>query len=176
MAQSAADATLDLARLALTSGEGRHVEGLAVPLDDLELGAQRYQTPQTVDATLDISRMTGDGYALRLRFDATLEGPCMRCLTDAAPRTSVDSREVHDDSNGDDAELTSPYMHADVLDLHAWARDALALALPNQVLCRPDCAGLCPVCGADLNQAGPQHTHDAAPDPRWAALREIRLD
>ena len=38
-------------------------------------------------------------------------------------------------------------MAGEVLDLGAWARDALALALPDQVLCRPDCAGLCAVCG-----------------------------
>ena len=60
-----------------------------------------------------------------------------------------------------------------MLDLHAWARDALALALPVQLVCRADCAGLCPVCGADLNAAGPEHAHERAPDPRWAKLGEL---
>ena len=62
-----------------------------------------------------------------------------------------------------------------MLDLAGWARDALALALPAKITCRPDCAGLCPECGANLND-DPGHAHDAAPDPRWAKLSEIRFD
>ncbi|MCW3009398.1 MAG: hypothetical protein JWP17_4024 [Solirubrobacterales bacterium] len=169
---------LDLAALKLTAGEGRRLEHLTVPFDDLDLGGQRYTTPETIDATLDVSRMTGDGYALRLRFASTISGPCMRCLTDAAPETSVDSREVHDEGKGtiEDSELTSPYIEDQVLDLTSWARDALALAMPSQVLCRPDCAGLCAVCGAELNEAGPDHSHEPPRDPRWDALRELKLD
>jgi len=44
------------------------------------------------------------------------------------------------------------------------------------VLCRDDCAGLCPVCGADLNAAGPDHSHQPQPDPRWAKLSELKFD
>ena len=47
---------------------------------------------------------------------------------------------------------------------------------PRKVLCREDCAGLCPVCAADLNEAGPEHRHERAPDPRWAKLRELKLE
>ena len=51
--------------------------------------------------------------------------------------------------------------------------DALALQLPDKILHAPDCAGLCPVCGIDLNEE--PHTHDElAADPRWAALDELR--
>jgi hypothetical protein len=56
-----------------------------------------------------------------------------------------------------------------------WARDALALALPTSIVCREDCAGLCSVCGENLNRA-PGHEHEREPDPRWAALRELKLD
>ncbi len=56
----------------------------------------------------------------------------------------------------------------------AWARDALALALPTQIVCSADCLGLCPVCGENLNTADPEHAHEPEPDPRWAALRELR--
>ena len=58
----------------------------------------------------------------------------------------------------------------------SWARDALALAMPAKILCREDCAGLCPVCAADLSEAGPEHHHEQPPDPRWAKLRELRLE
>jgi uncharacterized protein len=166
--------SFDLGRLRLTSGEGRRLD-LEVALDPLQFGGETYAvTPAAADAILDISRTTHNGYALRLRFDAALEGPCMRCLEPARPAISVDSREV--DQPGDVEELRSPYVEDDVLDLHGWARDALALALPAQLLCREDCAGLCPVCGADLNTAGPEHAHERAPDPRWAKLSELKLE
>jgi uncharacterized protein len=62
-----------------------------------------------------------------------------------------------------------------VLDVAAWARDAYALALPAQLVCREDCAGLCPECGANLND-DPEHAHEHALDPRWAKLRELRFE
>ena len=164
--------SFDLGRLRLSSGEGRRLE-LDVALDALQFGGETYAiTPPVAHAILDISRTTHNGHALRLRFDAGLSGPCMRCLEPARPAISVDAREV--DQPGDVEELQSPYVEVDVLDLRAWARDALALALPVQLLCRSDCAGLCPVCGEDLN-ANP-HEHEAAPDPRWAKLRELKLE
>lgn len=164
----------DLGRLRLTSGEGRRLV-LGVPLGDFDFGGERYAVePAVVDVALDVSRMTGGGYALRLRFEAGLSGPCMRCLEHAAPVVAVDVREV--DQPGGGEELQSPYVSDQELNLAGWAHDAYALALPNQVLCTPECAGLCPECGANLNTAGPEHRHDAPPDPRWAKLRELRLD
>ena len=73
-------------------------------------------------------------------------------------------------------ELDSPYVEGEVVDVAAWTRDALALALPAHILCRHACLGLCPECGIDLNNAGPEHHHEKAPDPRWAALSELKLD
>ena len=166
--------SFDLATLRLTPGEARRLD-LDVRLDALRYGGERYEVdPGSVGARLDVSRMTGGGWALRLRFEAGLRGPCMRCLEAAAPSFAVDAREVDQPGGGD--ELDSPYVSEEVVDLHGWARDALALALPPQVLCRPDCAGLCPVCGENLNEAGPDHSHERPPDPRWAKLRELRLE
>jgi uncharacterized protein len=160
----------DLAGLGLVSGEGRRIE-LRVRIAPLELANERFEAvPDEVPAVLDISRMTGFGFALRLRFDAAIAGPCMRCLADAAPHIVVDSREVHQPGTG--PELESPYVTGDLLDVAAWARDAFALAAPAQVLCRPDCLGLCQECAANLNETGPDHHHDPLPDPRWAKLRE----
>lgn len=173
----------DLGALRLSSGEGRHLQ-LAVPIEPLELGGEHYsaQSPaqppeqgsQDIPVVLDISRMTGGGYALRLRFTAVLAGPCMRCLKPAARLVEVDAREV--DRPGEGEELESPYVKDEQLDVASWARDAFALALPSKVLCREDCAGLCPVCAADLNETGPEHHHESAPDPRWAKLRELELE
>jgi uncharacterized protein len=163
---------LDLARLSLAPGEGRRLD-LAVTLDPLDFGGQSYAPTdgRDVPVRLDVSRMTGGGHALRLRFGVDLEGPCQRCLELASPRVEVDAREVEQPGGGD--ELSSPYVQSSELDLRAWARDALALALPSQILCREACAGLCPTCGANLNEAGPHHAHEAAPDPRWDKLREL---
>ncbi len=166
--------TFDLGGLRLSTGEGRRL-ALSVAIDPFMLAGERYSVqPELVDARVDVSRTTGEGYALRLRFEATLAGPCMRCLGPANPEFSVDAREVSQPGESD--ELSSPYVDRGVLDLHAWARDALALALPTTVLCQPDCAGLCAVCGANLNEAGPDHTHEPEPDPRWAKLSELRFD
>jgi uncharacterized protein len=165
--------SFDLEGLRLTSGEGRRLE-LEVTLRPFELGGERYAVvPAVVPVRLDISRTTGQGYSLRLRFTAALEGPCMRCLEPANPVFEVDAREVS--QPGETDELDSPYVSGGSLDLSSWAHDALALSLPSTVLCRLDCAGLCPVCGENLNTAGPDHHHEAAPDPRWAKLSEIRF-
>ncbi len=169
----------DLGALRLSSGEGRRLE-LDVQIEALELAGERYAADPTdrrsarVPVVLDVSRMMGGGYALRLRFAAELTGPCMRCLKPARPTVEVDAREV--DRPGEGEELESPYVDEETLDLAGWARDAFALAMPSKVLCREDCAGLCPICAADLNEAGPEHRHESPPDPRWAKLRELKLE
>ncbi|MGI8623165.1 MAG: YceD family protein [Solirubrobacteraceae bacterium] len=163
-----------LDRLALRSGEGRRFD-LHVPVADLRFGDARYAVrPDPMPVRFDVSRTTHAGYALRLRFDAELEGPCMRCLQAASPHFEIDVREISVPGGGE--ELQSPYLDATGdLDLFGWTRDALALAVPDQITCRPDCAGLCPICGEDRN-ADPGHAHEREPDPRWAKLRELKLD
>jgi uncharacterized protein len=164
----------DLGGLRLSGGEGRRLE-LEIAQDTLELAGERYTIgPPLVLATLDASRLLGGGHALRLSFDATISGPCMRCLEPAALELAVDAREV--DVPGGGEELDSPYVDGDVVDVRRWAHDAVALATPSQVLCTPECLGLCPVCALALARAGPDHHHDPEPDPRWEKLREIRFD
>ncbi len=166
--------TFDLSGLRLRSGEGRRLD-LDVAITPFELGGERYVVePDLVPVTLEISRTTGPGYALRLAFSANLNGPCMRCLSPATPPFTVRAREVSQPGQGE--ELESPYVQDELLDLRSWVRDALALALPAQLLCRPECAGLCSVCGADLNLAEVGHGHPSEPDPRWARLSELRFD
>ncbi len=163
----------DLGRLQLSPGSGRAVD-LQVKIDTFEFGAQQYQVADDLtDVRLDATRMVS-GYSLRLRFEAELDGPCMRCLEAAAPMVEVDAREV--DQPGGGEELRSPYLAGDELDVHAWARDALALALPAAIVCGEECLGLCPVCGENLNEADPDHAHEAEPDPRWSKLSELKFE
>ena len=168
---------IDLGRLSLSHGEGKRLD-LPVRLDPLELGGQVYTlVPDNVQARLDVSRPTR-GYAFRLRFQIGLEGPCMRCLEPAQVEADVDAREI-DQSETDDEELHSPYVDGEELDVGRWAHDAavLALPIPVRILCREDCGGLCPTCGESLNDADPaDHEHDTGPDPRWAKLKDLKLD
>ena len=164
---------IDLSRRSLSHGDGKRLE-VPVRLDPFELGGQTYLAhPEDPIVRLDASRHSS-GFALRLRFPVHLEGPCMRCLEPAQLDLEVDAREV-DQAETDDEELRSPYVTEDELDIGRWAHDATILALPDQLHCRPDCAGLCPVCGEPLND-NPDHHHDAPPDPRWAKLNDLRLE
>jgi uncharacterized protein len=173
MAQ-ASTTIIDLARLSLSHGEGRRLD-VPVALDPLELAGQAYVSPDSVPVRLDVSRPSG-GSAFRLRFPVRIEGPCMRCLGDAVLEAEVDAREVAQE-NTEDEELLSPYVEDDELDLGRWAHDAAVLAIPTQFLCRPDCAGLCPVCGESLNDADPaDHEHESSVDPRWEKLKELELE
>ena len=165
----------DLGRLSLHAGEGRRIDTY-VTVDPLSFGGQTYDTgTHEVPVRLDVSR-TMSGYALRLRFAVRLEGPCMRCLEEANKTIEVDAREVDQPDASDDDELSSPYVSRDELDLRSWSRDALALALPTQIVCTEECRGLCSVCGENLNKADPNHGHESAPDPRWAKLSELKFE
>lgn len=166
--------SFDLGRLRLSSGEGASADFL-VAVEPLAFGGQTYTARDgEVEARLDVSRTTGSGYALRLRFDLRLSGPCMRCLEDAGAPVTVDVREVHQPAEGDES-LISEYLDGDDLDLRAWVRDSLVLALPVGIVCGEECRGLCAVCGQNLNDE-PGHAHEREPDPRWAKLSELELD
>jgi uncharacterized protein len=167
--------TIDLERLSLSPGQGTRME-LSIAPGALEYGGSEYAFEHGfIDGRLEVSR-TISGYALRLTFSDFLGGPCMRCLEPARIAVEVEAREV-DQRGSDDEELSSPYVVDGVLDLPAWAHDALALELPSQLLCREECAGLCAVCGETLNDAEPgAHDHPVEPDPRWAKLRELQSE
>ncbi|HSP71320.1 MAG TPA: DUF177 domain-containing protein [Gaiellaceae bacterium] len=163
--------SFDLRRLKLRSGE-EYRDEVEIELQPLEFGGQRYlPVPEKVAAEFTVNRAT-TGTAFRLRFPARLHGPCYRCLGDAVLDVAIDARE-YQATNPDSEELESPYLDDDRLDLTAWARDSVVLALPEQILCRPDCAGLCPVCGKNLNDEPHVHEEEGG-DPRWSALESLR--
>ncbi len=161
--------TFDLRSLALRSGEERR-ETVEVELEPLVLGGQEYAPELSLmPAELSVTK-AASGTVFELDFRVALHGPCFRCLADAALRLSLHLREYQATDPGGDEELETEYLDDDRLDLSAWARDAIALALPDKILCRPDCAGLCPVCGCDLNAEPHEHVQEE-PDPRWSVLR-----
>lgn len=163
--------SFDLRRLKLRSGEEHRVT-LDVELAPLTFGGQRYlPVPGEVPAELTVNRAT-TGTAFRLRFEARLHGPCYRCLADAVLDVPVDVRE-YQATNPDTDELRTPYLADDTLDLSAWARDSIVLALPQQILCRGDCAGLCPTCGKNRNDEPHEHAEESS-DPRWSALESLK--
>jgi uncharacterized protein len=124
-----------------------------------------------VPAELTITRAS-TGTVFELAFSVRLHGPCYRCLEDAVLDLPISARE-YQATNPESDEMRTPYLDNDQLDLSAWARDALALELPDKILCKPDCAGLCPVCGKDLN-VEPHDHGEPEPDSRWSALAELK--
>ena len=163
--------TFNLRSVKLRSGE-EYRDEVELELSAFEYGGQRYlPVPDKVPAALEITRaMTGTVFSLE--FTVRLHGPCYRCLGDAVLEVPIRARE-YQDASPEDEQMATPYLTGNNLDLSAWARDAVALGLPDQILCRADCAGLCPVCGKDLNVE--PHTHEEEQrDPRWAVLEKLR--
>lgn len=117
----------------------------------------------TVEVTLDA---VPQAVVVTGTVSAPWVGACRRCLADASGTISVDVREVFEEDH--DPDQTYP-LKGDQIDLEPLARDAMLLELPLAPLCRPDCAGICPTCGADRNVA-PCTCDTALKDPRWAVL------
>jgi len=163
---------LNLRTIKLRSGE-QFSDERQIRIEPLELGGQRYlPVPETVPAELSFTRAS-TGTVFELGFRVRLHGPCFRCLEDAVLDLPISGREYQATDPEASDELRTPYLADDRLDLSAWARDALALALPDKILCRADCAGLCPVCGKNLNDEPHEHGEEQS-DSRWAALAELK--
>jgi uncharacterized protein len=165
--------TFDLRKLRLRSGDQAR-EPVEIELEPLLLGGQTYEPqPNPAPAELTVTRASS-GTVLELALDVSLAGPCFRCLQDAELGLELRLREYEATKPESDDERTE-YLGDDRLDLSAWAHDAIALALPDKILCRPDCAGLCPVCGKDLNAEPHEHVEETL-DPRWEKLSQLRQE
>ena len=106
----------------------------------------------------------------RLRLPPPLSRSTSRdpaCAASSRRRSTSRSRRARSTRpTTEDEELRSPYVDDDELDIGRWAHDATMLALPTRFLCRPECAGLCAVCGESLNDADPaDHEHEQATRP-----------
>ena len=110
----------------------------------------------------------------RIEGDVVLE--CSRCLADAHAHVSDEAHLIfaeHGDENTDDPDVFRFDARDVELDLRPAIREEWLLAAPAYALCREDCKGLCPRCGADLN-AGPHECAEHASDPRWDALHKLK--
>jgi len=182
----------DMRTLGRQAGSAR-TQRLTVPAPD-DLRLELASVPVGADLHLDVRfEAVTEGVLVTGSATAPLAGECARCL---APLTSTvtasftelylyqpDKHDKHDKRNRharfdenenendeqDDEEL---YLDGDLLDLEPVLRDAVVLALPMSPLCREDCPGLCVECGMPLADAGPEHQHQDALDPRWAALKQ----
>lgn len=160
---------LDIRELGRRPGAMKRVERVGPAPSGLGLDIVR--VPEGADLQVQM-RMESvvEGVLVSGTARAQLVGQCVRCLDDLERELEADFQElyVYDDRDADDETLR---LDGDFLDVEPALRDAVVLALPQQPVCRPDCPGLCPECGARLADE-PGHRHEVA-DPRWAALRGL---
>ena len=152
------------------------VDGVQMEIaDDLQLAA-----PIAGEVRLSL---TGRSILARAHLTTAIDTTCSRCLTAIVAPIDVEIEEVALPSIDIDSGLPVDVGHEPdalrlddhhELDLGEPVREAISLAEPISVLCRPDCRGLCLVCGTDLNTAGEHHHDDDAIDPRLAGLAAWR--
>ena len=123
----------------------------------------RTEVPVAVDVLLE---WVSDGLLATGTVEGAWEAPCRRCLRPVQGDLRVDVQELFEPEPRDGESYRLGHDH---IDLEPLAREALTLDLPLAPLCSADCRGLCPTCGADLNQ-GDCDCPPAQVDPRWAAL------
>ena len=139
-----------------------------ISTDIAELGIDdaRFDVHAPVDIDVHLESLT-DGIVVKGTITTTWQGLCRRCAVPASGVLVADVDELYQQvpSDPDAFEL------GDMLDLVPMVREVLVLDAPASPLCRPDCAGLCPTCGVDLN-VDTCECGGVVADPRWAALRD----
>ena len=131
------------------------------------------------DLVLDLRlESVSEGVLVSGRTRVTLTGECARCLDPLTEELEVDIQQLYvyhgNEIDADDEDDEIGRLVDDYVDLEPLLRDAVVLALPLAPVCRDDCPGLCPDCGARLADVDPGHGHDQV-DPRWAALRAVGI-
>jgi uncharacterized protein len=170
---------LDTRELGRRPGSQREVSRtVPAPAD---LGIEVLRVPEGAPVELDLRiEAVMEGVLVTGEARVSLEGECVRCLEPIDDDVDVTFQELflYDDQDlqgGDPEDDGVSMLEDDLLDLEPLLRDAVVLALPFQPLCEDDCPGLCTECGALLKD-DPDHTHEAAIDPRWAGLTVLQHD
>ena len=167
---------LDTRDLPRSPGALRVVER-TVPAPE-NLGLELIRIPVGAELSLKLRmESVSEGVLVSAQVSAPLEGECGRCLRDISDTLDVSFQELYayEHSTTDDTtdEDEVGRMQGDLIDLEPELRDAVVLALPNHPLCRADCPGLCPECGAPWDELPADHSHQQV-DPRWAALDQLK--
>jgi uncharacterized protein len=165
----------------LTKPSEREIDFSFAAQPDLEDESARIAEPVKVEGKLrkGIAQVDVNG---RISGGA-IEMECQRCLTptkiplDFPFSATFVTEENYTDAK--EAELRGADLDVSVyederIDLGELAREQILLNLPTQALCREDCKGLCPKCGANLNETA----CDCASveiDPRWRGLSELKI-
>ena len=162
----------DVRELLQKPGAHKHVV-VRAPLEDLAtpVASVPPDRPVTVDAEIE---SVVEGLLVTGTVAATALVSCVRCLRQFEQELEVPVRELFALEPGDDEDEGYAVLPDDRLPLDTMARDALVLAFPAFPLHSPDCAGLCPVCGADRNTVDCGHGGTENLDPRWAALAGLQ--
>jgi uncharacterized protein len=165
---------VDVRELLRRPGAHRHVV-VRAPLSDLATPVASVPPDRPVTVDVEIESVV-EGLLVTGRVAATAVVHCVRCLRDFDDDLEVEVRELFalEQRPADDEDEGYAVLPDDRLPLDTMARDALVLGFPAFPLCRPDCAGLCPVCGADRNTTGCGHGGTERLDPRWAGLADLR--
>ncbi len=128
------------------------------------------------DVTVDLTAVSSiDGISVHGTISLPWRSACRRCLTDVSGTTVISVDEVYQDPSDAVLDDDAFEIEGDQIDLAPAIREYLLLELPDDPLCRDDCAGICPVCGTDRNQ-GSCDCDTTVRDERWAALDDLRLD
>ena len=159
---------LDTHELSRRAGQMREVARIADAPDNLGIEVIGVPPGSPVELQLRLESVV-EGVLVTGTAAVRLQGYCTRCLREISSTEEIELQELfcYPGKESDDEEAR--HIEGEMIDLEPVLRDAVVLDLPFTPLCRPDCAGLCPICGADLN-ADPDHGHDEAIDPRWADL------
>ncbi len=171
--------SIDLTELPLEPGTPLVLEK-KVWLPPLRLAGQDYNfVPDTVTAVMRVTDVRR-GYMVSMAFTCRLEGACWRCLEPADLDIEVKVEDFFEaelpplEEIGEEDEPTLWYKEDGILNLSAWAHDAVAELLPPKILCQPGCKGLCSQCGTNLNVE--RCGCEAPADSRWDKLKEWKQE
>lgn len=175
--------TLDLTRLERRDGPVHIQERLAAGAEIFEGVDLPLAGSLSVD--LVVSPLDSGEIMVRGSYAGVLARECRRCLDPVevslheevallfAPRDERDEHAV--DPEERDGDVRTFDLASGEIDLGEAIREEVILSAPLYVECDPECRGLCPRCGTNLNESSCDCTR-SEPDPRWAALRELNVE
>jgi uncharacterized protein len=162
---------LDTHELRRSPGALKNVRATVDAPGELGIGVIGVPVGSPIQLDLQLESVV-EGVLVTGTATVVVSGECVRCLAPIADRLGIDVQELFVYPGSEAAEDEASRLEGDLIDLQPLLRDSVVVELPFQPLCLPDCAGLCPKCGTNLNDH-PDHSHEVAPDPRWAALRQF---